>query len=127
MIEILQQDRPELTVFKCTGKVLSTDIEESITAFYAGRPTRHVMWDISDAEISELSATDVRRIAEQTKRVAHSRPGGKTAIVSAADMPFGLARMYQAFAELAEQNSHVEVFRSTEEALAWIGPSDSTT
>jgi hypothetical protein len=127
MIEVFQQDRPELTLFKCTGRVLSTDIEESIRAFYQGKPSQNVVWDISDAEISELSATDVRSIAETTKQLAHSRPGGKTAIVSAADMPFGLARMYQAFAELAEQKSHVEVFRSREEALAWISFSEPAT
>ena len=120
MIRTRRQPRHQLTLFTCSGKVLPHEIENKIKEFYDKQPTPNVVWDLSDADISGMSAVDVRQLAERTKQLAHSRKGEKTAIVASVDMPFGLARMYQTFAELAGQESQVEVFRSRKEALAWI-------
>jgi hypothetical protein len=47
----------------------------------------------------------------------------KLAIVAPGDFEFGLGRMYEAFRELQSGTKQVNVFRSLEEALAWLGQS----
>lgn len=61
----------------------------------------------------------VKYIADCTTRIAADLRCGPLAIVVATDVQFGMARMYQAFTDLAHPRTCV--FRSEPEALAWLG------
>jgi hypothetical protein len=75
---------------------------------------------MTEAELASIQAQDVRGAALFVKDASHSRPGGKTALVGGRQTAYGMSRMYQSFAELAGQESDVRIFRSHDEALAWI-------
>ena len=93
---------------------------ETIESFYASSPSASVMWDFTEADLSRLTADEVRMVASDVKSLAHSREGGKTAIVSPSELSYGMVRMYQTFAEIYEQTAIVEAFRSRLEADRWI-------
>lgn len=76
--------------------------------------------DVREADRLDVTAEGLRKIDEMhRRRYAGSDAGFRTAILTARDQPFGVARMYQAFSE--EGPEHVLVSRSPEEALAWLG------
>ena len=109
-----------LTIVTCAGQITAKEIMETIESFYANSPSLSVMWDFTEADLSRLTADEVRMVASDVKRLAHSREGGKTAIVSPSELSYGMVRMYQAFAEIYEQTAVVEAFRSRLEADRWI-------
>ena len=67
---------------------------------------------ISNAEVRRVAAVDTRR-PERIVRMA---------ILAQRDVGFGLARMYQTLT--SEMSTEVQVFRSRDEALAWLGVDD---
>ena len=120
MIESRSDLTRGLTEYLCTGVMDRAEITDAVDTFYADTPTPNVVWDLADANVSALSAADVQMVAEHTAARAHSRTDGKTALVAPKDIGFGLSRMFQVFADLADHQSEVKVFRTREEALEWI-------
>ena len=124
MIKIESKAVEELTEFICSGDLSVDEIRDAIESFYSDKPTRNVLWDFTDANVSSIRAQDVRGTAIFTREKAHSRTGGKTALVGTGDASFGIGRMYQSFAELARQETEIQIFRSREEAMVWIAESE---
>ena len=110
-----------LTTYTCTGKITASEIKEAVRSFYENSPSLNVIWDLTDADVSHLTANEVQALAIGVKRLAHSREGGKTAIVSPSEVSYGIVRMYQIFAEIFVHISQIEAFRSKLEAERWIG------
>lgn len=123
MIQVKGWPEKDLTEFQCSGAVSEGEIIDVISDFYSNDPTRKVIFDLSDANVSSVSAQDIRRIAIFAKDKAHSRPEGMTALVGPGEINFGISRMYQTFAELADQDVEVRIFRDRETALAWMDES----
>lgn len=115
----IDRDR-DLTLNECVGKVCRREIEESIRVYYESEPTMNIVWDFSGADLSAIGASEIEDLAQKTKVMAHSREEGKTAIIAPTDISFGLSRMYQVFADMAEQIASIGVFRSAPEAEEWI-------
>lgn len=109
-----------LTEYICTGVVDRAEITDAVDSFYADTPTPNVIWDLADANVSALSAADVEVLADHTVSRAHSRDEGKTAIIAPKDMGYGLSRMFQTLAGLAQHQAAVRVFRTRDDALEWI-------
>ena len=82
-------------------------------AFVAGM---HQLSDVRGIERLDVSADGIRSFVAHDRRHAERFAGHRMAIVANADVVFGMARMYQTM-------SHVDVgvFRSVEEALAFLG------
>ncbi len=123
MIKMSQKEAEALTEFHCSGELTIDEVKDAIEDFYRGTPTRNVIWELTAANISTIRAQDVRGVAIFAREAAHSRPGGKTALVGDKDTTFGISRMYQSFAELAGQESNIQIFRTRDEALAWVSES----
>jgi len=109
-----------VTTYECEGKLSVPEITEAVQALYEGVPTSNILWDLSSADTSELRTDDIQGIASFVKRRAHSRVGGKTAIVAGGDLSFGLSRIYEAYAAMEGQQSEVRTFRSVDEAKQWL-------
>ena len=120
MITSHRDNRADLTVHVCRGKISLGEIIDEIKSFYDKEPTQNNLWDLTEADISELSSSEIKAIANFAKGYNPSRVGGKTAFVSPQDVAFGLSRMYGTFADLAEQEVDLMVFRSLEDAMKWI-------
>lgn len=71
--------------------------------------------DLTRADVSEIAATDVRRIAE---RNIYS-PESLRAIVVSSNVAYGLGRMFETLRESAGENG-IRVFRDLDEAVDWL-------
>lgn len=121
MITTMVDKSLKLTTHRCQGKVAAAEIEKVIGDFYQREPTLHVLWDFSAADLSRVTIGEIEQLAKAVNTIAHSRLGGKSAIVSPQDISFGLSRVYQAFAETGgSSTAETRVFRSEQEALEWM-------
>ena len=113
----------DLTVFISSG-VLTFDVAMPVVeAFYAGNPTKHVMWDLIETDEVRLSSEEVKRIATYGPRIKGKRALGKTAFVAEKDLHFGLSRMFEIQSALSQSPYPICVFRSRDEAFKWIDES----
>ena len=110
----------QLTTHICKGIVSIEDLIDAIKNLYDKEPTPNHLWDFTEAETSKLTGEQVRTLASYAKSYAPSRIGGRTAIVTTNEATFGIARMYEVFAETTGQKVEIMVFRSLNEAMRWL-------
>jgi hypothetical protein len=110
---------PDEILVVVSGDVSAKEMQEFMIA-QRGGPERGsaFLFDVSKAAIS-VSADDVLRVASRGAREARKSPMGPVAFISTNPGPFGMARMFQSFSA-AEGRPTVGVFRSLEEARAWV-------
>lgn len=83
------------------------------------------LWQPGFDEIVDMRGVDVRKVTSAGLRNFINALGQyythsfRTAIVAPADLPYGLARVYQVFS--AESPEEVMVFRSITKAVNWLG------
>ncbi|MCK4515709.1 MAG: hypothetical protein KAU31_10650, partial [Spirochaetaceae bacterium] len=116
MIEVRRDDAADLTIFEATYPVRAEDVMERIAAFYAGNPTRLVLWDFTGMDLASLSLDEVRAIANLAAGRGHDRSGGRTAIVASRNATFGLSRIFQSLLDTADPSVVTRVFRERSEA-----------
>lgn len=116
----VDRDR-ELTVQTAWGELLAADVREKVMQFYQGQPTLYVLWDFRRAELSRIRTSEIRGLAALTQGFAGRREGGRTALVFASDLGFGLGRMF----DIAQDNGRSRLphmtFRNFNDAMDWLG------
>jgi hypothetical protein len=110
-----------LTVAKATGMMTSNDFLDWTADYYSGTTTLFVLWDLSEANLSEINTGNIRDDAKLTKSLADKRKGGKTAIVSGNSLEYGISRMLETFYEMEEVPFEVQVFYDIDKAMEWLG------
>lgn len=110
-----------LTEFTVSGTVTVELLLDAVHSFYAGEPTRLVLWDFRDADFSSLKAEHVRLLVGATEPAARTRPGGQTALVFSGDAGYGLGRMFEMLQELQSAEVDRRSFRDMDEARRWLG------
>jgi len=110
----------DITVFTAGGDVRAEDVKSAIHQFYKGTVTKNVLWDFCACDLSGISSADVRSIAEIPRKHYDSRRGGRTAIVAAKDLSFGLSRMYEQYTEAQDMPFETRTFYSREDAMEWV-------
>ena len=63
-----------------------------------------------------FSSDDLRKMVEHVR--AQKVPAVRTAIVSAADLGFGIFRMFQAYA--GDLDTQIQIFRDEQDAHRWL-------
>jgi hypothetical protein len=109
-----------VTTHVCTGRLSADEIAAGIRAFYDEAPTPHTLWDLRDADVSGISADQIATFADLARDAAAMRGPGKTALVAAGLLAFGLSRMFEAYSDATLRPVRVRVFKNIEEAEAWI-------
>jgi hypothetical protein len=80
------------------------------------------LWDLSRATILDLGEGQLRRLAcEIQKTSSGKRPGGKTALVVARPVDYGIGRMLEAYTEFEHLDFQLRVFNSVHAAREWLG------
>ena len=125
MIKVRRDDATDLTIFEAVAPVRAQEILTRMAEFYAGVPTRLVLWDFTNIDLSDISFDDVRTIANLSADRSHDRPGGRTAIVASEQVTYGLSRIYQSYRGIADQSVDTGTFRELSEAEAFLGISDA--
>jgi hypothetical protein len=120
LITSTSDTKKNLAIYTCKGQISASEIKEAVKSFYDNSPSLNIIWDLTDADVSRITADEIRTLASGVKRLAHSREGGKTAIVSPSEVSYGIVRMYQIFAEIYAHVAQIEAFRSRPEAERWV-------
>lgn len=118
---VMSVDRSaDLTEMAVTGEVTVSEILETIEAFYAGGPTRSVLWDFREAALDLAAAREVKPLAQASQRFTAGRVGGKTAMVFSSKSAYGLGRLFDQLRQVADSPVENRSFRDRAEALAWL-------
>jgi hypothetical protein len=82
--------------------------------------------DVSQVERAELPSPErVKELAKFSARMDPRSSSSRLAVIAPSEFAFGLARMYEAYRNLDDRSTKmVSVFRSMDEALAFLGISD---
>ncbi|MBM2845760.1 MAG: hypothetical protein HW407_1072 [Bacteroidetes bacterium] len=122
MIDLSFDPDADAVIFQITGQGDLQEYRDAIAKLLT-QPYFHMnlntIWDLREAVASDRTVEDLRLAASLSKRSAHLRgTSWKTAIVVAGDLGFGLARMFEVFADGAPYL--LGIFRTMEEACVWI-------
>ena len=90
--------------------------QEKVRATPGFDPSFHVLGDLTQADLSEITPDVIRRLVAAPPADRASR----RALLVADDAAYGLARMFRAFAEIAGRGNRAEVFRDRDEAMRWL-------
>jgi hypothetical protein len=111
----------DLTLHTVSGLVGHSELISNAKKYYAaGNLTSMVLWDFRNANINGLHANQLREIAWDLRDYMRLRAGGKTAFVVSDDIAFGIARMFEAFAESECVAVEQRTFRDIEDAIIWL-------
>jgi hypothetical protein len=115
---------PQLGVIRTEATGVLTDHEilehkRTLLDDPAFEPNMKELSDVRGVERLQVSPAGVRRFAAFDAEHAQQLGDYKMALVVSADVAFGMARMYQAFAD--EEMDSIGVFRDMREAASWLG------
>ncbi len=119
-IETSKEISSGLTVNIATGKIAAEDILNWVLEYYSGNSTKFILWDFTEADLSNITSEEFRGIASEVKKRSEIRMDGKTALVFGRDLEFGLGRMFQAFSEIEGVLFEYMSFRDIVEARKWL-------
>lgn len=91
------------------------DVRAALDEVFERSPSRLRLWDLTCGV--DLPPEQVRELAEHGKSL--TSPVAKVAVVATEDLTYGLSRMYGIFRE--EEHVEFRVFRTEQEARAWLG------
>lgn len=113
----------DLTIIKATGGLVEDDIFTWSANYYAnGEITTLHLWDITEADLSQITTEDIIEDSRRTSKMAQVRKGGKTAVVASMNtLEFGLSRMSEAHHEIELVPIEYRLFDSMKEAKEWLG------
>ena len=122
MIEAQRDQHRNLTIFRCSGKPTPEEVEHQLREFYSGSPTLHTIWDYTAADLSALTADRIEELAAFLKRAAHSRTGGRAALVFTLPQLGAINDRLPSMAELSIEEATIKIFDGLDKAEAWIFP-----
>ena len=122
-IETKIEQSQDLTIVKASGKMTAHDFYEWLEDYYAGTVTQFVVWDLTDADMSNIGIEDVLKNVTYIKQVvADVRTGAKTAVVADHDwIAMALSRYQQVFLEMSDIGIEMKTFIHMSEAMEWLG------
>lgn len=106
-----------VVVVRLAGNVTPDQIQQGRAALQrdpAFRPTFRQLVDAREVETTRLDTETVQKLSQGSAFKA----GSLRAIVAPRDAVYGMARMFEAYAESCQQR--VQVFRDLAEACAWL-------
>lgn len=110
----------DLAIFTVEGVLSVSEIIATVKAFYPSNVKRHVLWDLTKADMSGITSTQFKELAFTVRQNLPEARRGRTAFVSVSEIDFGLSRMYTIYAEDEGVPAQYEVFHNREDALKWL-------
>ena len=102
------------------GSITDDDMFACQQSLYEKEPMCYQLWDMSAADLSGITAKNLRRFVDIASEKGKARQGCRTAVVVQSSLQYGLGRMAQAFAEIEKLPYFMKLFKNRAEALAWL-------
>lgn len=114
-----------ITIHTASGNLTYDELTQTLEFFYRNTDApENVLWDGRQASLVGLTAAQLKQLALYTKKFRRegiSVKGGRRALLVAASVDYGLARMIGAFKDLADDiKFEIRTFRTYKEALDWL-------
>lgn len=119
-IRVERHPDQDVTVFVVEGESSLAEQIGVLRDFYEHQPAHDVIWDFTALAGERLSADDLQEIIAFVANYRTERLHGRTALVSAQDLDYGLSRMSETLAELKNLPWEIRAFRGREAAVAWL-------
>jgi len=123
-IKITIDEDQDLTIHDVTGPVTEEEMYDVLENFYKREPTALLLWDMSQADVSQTTKETLQRFIRKSTLLGGSRQGGRTAVIASENLQYGLARMSEVFVEIESAPYSFSAFRSRQEALQWLKSGD---
>lgn len=122
MIQRRHYPQWDLIVHAVEGPLEEEHVLTAIRALYEmDPPPRLTLWDFSSASLAGFTVHRSRRIQVELAEHVRGRRGGRTAFVAPEDYSFATGRQYATLAESLDLPFEQGVFRTLDEAFAWLG------
>jgi hypothetical protein len=119
-ISLSYEKARRLALFIAEGELTYEAQMDALRTFYDQGPTTNVLWDFRRITGSRISSEEVEKVVAFLRKHKGKRLNGKTALVAATDLDYGLSRVGEAYAAYGDLGWEIRAFRSMEEALDWI-------
>jgi len=119
-IDIRTEIDRDLTFIVICGKVTAPELIDALKRFYDADITSKVLWDFSNCDVTALVTGDLSMLVNVAKRYAFLRPNGKSAFIASDEFAMGIGSMYSSLSGLKFHPISNGIFRSMDEALAWL-------
>lgn len=119
-IKRINKAEKSLTILTVSGMLTIEEVIHAFENYIKHDVTPHLLWDFTDADLSQLDPEGMKQIIAFVKSKAHFRKNGRTALVGNQDLSFGISRMYKTLSEIEEHPLSHYVFRDIDKALAWL-------
>ena len=120
VVETQIDSSASFTLHTAHGVMTKKDILTIVDNYYQGTVTQCILWNFVEAELTQISSEDVRVLASLTKTYCKARPGGKTALVFARLVDYGIGRMFQILSEMSDENVEFMPFSDMASAREWL-------
>jgi len=110
----------DLTIFTAKGNSSFEEFMAVAKSFYAGEPTRNVLWNIDQTSVWDLSGEDILNLSQYAPRINKSKFGAKTAFVAPDDLSSALSKLFVRLGQSKKLKIDIKIFKSEAEALVWI-------
>jgi hypothetical protein len=101
-----------------TGREIIASAEHDLQTVKGGLPLRYILVDMTDIEQLKASSVEIREVAQINIAMAKVVGVIGVALVAPQDAPFGMARMWEAFAHATAW--HTQVFHDRPAADLWL-------
>jgi hypothetical protein len=121
-INIYIDPRADIREHKVSGVIDIQALKDFLKKLYDTpefNPNMNVIWDLGEADFSEVSSSDVRSVMDLVGKYWGVGGKSKAALVVSEEVGFGLTRMYEILMSSAT-TSKVMVFKNMEEAREWM-------
>ncbi len=120
-----KKDREKhITVHTVSGYLNADYYIEKIEYNLDKTPTKYVVWDFSNADISNLTSDDLKRFIEISTTHPNAHILKKIAKILPNDLSFGLGRMFEIYNNIQGTVYESRPFRKAEDAFKWLGVPD---
>lgn len=121
-ITIIRRPEQKLIIITHTGEISDSEFLEFYWRFFQGEkfdPDLKMLIDLREADSRPRGSDTLRQFAGFVKEHFNNPPTPpKVAVVAPKSLTFGLARMYQSYADSVPWD--FVVFRAVDAALAWL-------
>lgn len=107
--------------FKVSGYVVASDFSEAIENAFDLHNAENCIWDLSDADLSDIDYYKLQEIIESSKAINKRRPeGARTALIAHRPDGKALLQLYKALNLHAPSHIRYRVFSDYQEAAEWV-------
>ena len=119
-IRTIRDSANKLTEHIVTGVVTDEEMFACQTEFFKKVPSLLELWDMSGADLSQITTDGMREFVGRAARLGEARKGGRTAVIVKSPLQFGLGRMAVVFGELFSLPFAFRLFKQRADAVDWL-------